>query len=130
MGTVLGIDFGMKKIGLAVGDDRTKLAEPLKVVKYCAEEELLKTIAGVVQLHNINKIVVGISEKLSAKEARKFGKKLKTEIKLDIVFQDETLTTKDAQQKSIEAGIGRKRRRQMEDAYAAALILQSYFDSL
>ena len=58
-----------------------------------------------------------------------FGKKLEEDINISVVFQDETLTTKEAQDLSQKAGIKRKKRRELEDAYSASLILQSYIDN-
>jgi len=71
-----------------------------------------------------------MSEGEMGKESKRFGEKLKIEFKLPLHYQDETLTTRKAQELSFEAGIKRKKRKEMEDAYSAALILQEYLDSI
>lgn len=123
---LLGIDYGDSKIGLAVSFG--KLADPLTVIRNNESENALGQIARLVEKHNIDEIVVGVSEKDSAKKAQKFGGYLKQKLGLPVHFQDETLSTRDAQMLSIEAGIKRNKRKGMEDAYAATLILQRYLD--
>lgn len=126
---ILGIDYGRKKIGLAVGDTDSRLAEPLKVVRFGNLEKVFKEVSKVSKASRVSKVVVGISEGEMAKETREFGRKLEQKLKIPIEFQDETLTTHEAQKRSIEAGLKRKKRKLMEDAYSAALILQAYLDS-
>ncbi len=127
---ILAIDYGRRKIGLAIGDTETKLAEPLSVIRYEKKEDVLTEIREVVEVGEVDKVVMGISEGKMAKEIKEFSKKLEKKIETPIVFQDETLTTHDAQELSIEAGIKRRKRKGMEDAYSAALILQSYLDQM
>ena len=130
---ILAIDYGRKKIGLAFGDSITRLSQPHSVVRFETEEEGLKKVssffAKASQDKKVSKIVVGISEGKMAVETRRFGEKLESILKIPVVFQDETLSTQEAQELSIKAGINRKKRRKLEDAYSATLILQSYLDS-
>lgn len=111
---ILGIDFGLRKIGLAIGINN--FAEPWKVVNLAEFRKILEE-------EKFDRLVVGISEGKMAEESRKFAKEIGA-----ITF-DETLSTKDANRLSIEAGIGRKKRKNMEDAYAASIMLQNYLDS-
>lgn len=123
---LLGIDFGKKKIGLATSEG--SLAEPHSVVRYEDEKALLEKIKAVIDKENIDKLIVGVSEGRSAEEARDFGGKLK-DLGCEVVFFDETLSTVSAQELSREAGIGRKKRKALEDAFAASVMLQSFLDS-
>jgi putative holliday junction resolvase len=125
---VLGIDYGRRKIGLALSEGL--FAEPLKILRYQNVSMLVGEIEKIVFELKIEKIVMGISEGKMAEETKEFAKKLQGEIKIPVVFQDETLSTREAQTLSIEAGIKRKKRKLMEDAYSATLILQNYLDSL
>lgn len=124
---ILGVDFGLKKTGLAIADGN--LAEPYIVLKHRDMKVLKKKMKDIVQKEKIEKIVVGISENKMAEKTREFWKGMKKDLAIPIVFQDETLSTRVAQMKSIGAGIRRKKRKKMEDAYAAALILQDYLDN-
>ena len=125
---ILGIDYGRKKIGLAFGNTEARLAEPLRILRDEDIKILSQKIGEIVKEYNIEKIVVGISEGEMAKETKEFGKKLEENLKVPVIFQDETLTTQDAQKFAIEAGINRKKRKLLEDAYSAAIILQTYLD--
>jgi putative Holliday junction resolvase len=124
---ILGIDYGRRKIGIALGDER--LVEGLTVIRYEDEKKALEKIIKIIKKEKVNEIVIGISEGQIGEESRKFGEKLGKKVNLPVHFQDETLTTWDAQALSIIAGIKRKKRRALEDAYSAALILQNYLDS-
>ncbi len=122
----MGIDYGRKKVGLAVSEGR--LAEPFLVLRYDDEEELIKKIKALVEKETIETTVVGVSEGKSEEEAREFGQKL-ARAGIKVVFFDETLSTLSAQELSREAGIKRKKRRALEDAFAASVMLQSYLES-
>jgi len=124
----LGIDYGRSKVGFAFGND--KLATPHIVYKYENHFELIKKILDIIKEEHVKNIVVGISESKSAKEAKNFANMLETETNLPVELSDETLSTHDANSFAIEAGIGPGKRRRMEDAYAATIILQKYLDNL
>ncbi len=117
---IIGIDWGESKIGLAKAEG--SLAEPLVVVKPADLKKILL-------VEKPELIIVGISENQSAQKARDFGTKLQEKLGIKVEFVDETLSTVEAQIRSREAGIGRQKRRGMEDAYAAAILLQNYLDN-
>jgi putative Holliday junction resolvase len=129
MEKILGIDFGKSKIGLAIGDTDSLLAEPLEVLRFNDIDWVIEKLRNRSKELGVSKIVVGISEGNIGDFTKDFTEKLKSKIDIPIYFQDETLTTHEAQALSIQAGINRKKRKGMEDAYAATLILQSYLDS-
>ena len=126
---VLGIDYGKAKLGLSIGDSKNRLAEPLKVIKYVSQDEVKSTLNKIVLQEGIENIVIGLPSGGIGELAREFGASLTAILKIPVIYHDETLSTIDAQKKSISSGINRKKRRAMEDAYAAAIILQDYFDS-
>jgi putative Holliday junction resolvase len=124
--SLLGIDYGLKKIGLALAEG--KLAEPYRVIRFESEEEAIRKICRVAAEEKINQIVIGVSEGKSEELARIFGGKLSKKVKVPVVYSDETLSTQTAQEMSIAAGIGRKKRKTLEDAFAAAVMLQLFVD--
>lgn len=128
MAVVIGIDYGDRKVGLAVSSG--SLATPLGVVRYSDANELIEKIKNVALAQKAQKLVLGVSEGKSAEKSRQFGQKLSRNLGIPVEFVDETLSTQAVQALAIEAGIKRKKRRAMEDAFAAAFILQSYLDSL
>lgn len=125
---ILAIDYGQKKVGVALAT--SPLAEPYKVIRFTSNKVLIKELGKIIDEEQIEKLVVGVSEGKMGKESKRFGEKLKIEFELPLYFQDETLTTHKAQELSLEAGIKRKKRKELEDAYSAALILQAYLDSI
>ncbi len=125
---ILGIDYGKKKIGLALAEG--PLAEPWKVIRFDDLSEAVRKIKTEIETEKPDRIIVGISEGAMAEETRKFLSAICNQLPA-IKFEtfDETLTTQEAQKLAIEAGISRKKRKEMEDAYAASLMLQLYLDS-
>lgn len=115
----LGVDFGEKKIGLAMAEGI--LAQPYGIIDNGKWELEIKKIC---EGEKIEKIVVGVSEGKSGEKARDFGSKIEKKTGLPVVYFDETLTTYDALVKMREVGI----KKQDEDAFAAAILLQNYLD--
>src|SRR3990167_6798115 len=107
----LGIDFGRKKVGLAIAD--SFIASPLRVIRGSSMEELINNTLGVIKKLKVSEIIVGVSEGEIAREARIFGKKLALEAGVELKFTDEVLTTHEAKRKAIEAGIGQKKRQKL-----------------
>lgn len=123
---ILGIDYGRKKMGLSIATG--KLAEPYKVIRIQKEENATAKIGEIVKEEGVDEIVVGISEGAMGEETRSFGQRLSGRLGIKVEFWDETLSTQDSQALSIEAGLSRKKRRGLEDAFAAAVMLQSYLE--
>jgi len=117
---ILGIDYGKSKIGLAIADG--PISEPWKVLRVKSFEDAVEKVESVFAGASVDKIVVGISEGAMGEESKKFAERI------DAETFDETLSTQDAQKLSREAGVGQKKRHDMEDAYAAAIMLQNYLD--
>lgn len=119
----LGIDFGLRKIGLAIAN--STISTPYTVLK----NNYINQLFLICKKENIDKIIIGVSEGKMAEETKKFANKLKKEINLPIEFYDETLSTQDAIRLSLEAGIKKSKRKSLEDAMAASVMLQNYIDS-
>ncbi len=128
---LLGIDYGRKKVGLAVSEG--VIAEPWKVLRIKNLESGIENILQIIKTEQIRKVVIGVSEGGIGGETKEFSRSLSSSLRkynIEIIEWDETFSTQHAQRLSIEAGIKRKKRKEMEDAYSAALILQSYIDTL
>ncbi len=126
MSKYLGIDYGKKKTGVAISEGY--LAEPYKILKTSSQNELVIKIKAIIKNKNVDKVVIGIPQGQLVSEIKDFAKKIKKNSSVDVFFEDETLTSKDAVKKMIEAGKPLKKRRKQEDLFAACLILQSYLD--
>lgn len=123
---LLGIDYGLRKIGLAVATGT--LAEPFRVISVSSRQEALEKLEKIVKSEGIEKIVVGVSEGEMGKASEDFGKELERYFKIAVDFEDETLTSQDSLRLGVEAGMKRKKRKEMEDAFAASVMLQSYIE--
>ena len=122
----LGIDYGAKRIGIAVSDQGGKIAFPKKVIFNRGNKRVMEEIGALLKEESISKIIIGLpisldgSESEQTKEVRKFSGDLSKRTALNIEFENEMLTTRMAKQ----AGVSKEHL----DESSAALILQSYLD--
>lgn len=124
---ILGIDFGLKNVGLAFSSG--ELAEPLDQIKVKNYQDLLDRVCLICRVNKIGKIVIGVEEGKIGKKAKKFGVDLENLVKLPVLFHSETLTSKEATKKMVESGKPLKKRQKQEHLMAACLILQDYLES-
>lgn len=136
MGRVLAIDYGKKRVGLAVTDPLQIVANALETV---ATENIFTYLENYVAHEQVEKFVIGLPKQMSGElsEAMQyiqpFADKLKKKFpNQEIIFVDERFTSSLAQKTIIEAGIKKKARRNkaLVDKVAATIILQTYLTSL
>jgi putative Holliday junction resolvase len=126
---ILGIDFGLKKIGLALADMESKLATPWGTIEVKSEiQGVIKKIKTLCEKEKVEKIVIGLPESGIVGKIKNFGDDLTKMTNLPVFYEDESLTSKEAIVKMIESGMKKKARQEKEDQIAAALILQNYLD--
>jgi putative Holliday junction resolvase len=125
----LGIDYGKKKIGLAMSEG--KLSEPYQVIRYADYEKMIFHIKRIVEKQKVENVVVGMSENEMGEEINRFVKTLRSILNpVPCTVHDETLSSYDAIEMSVASGMSRKKRKEMEDAFAASIMLQNYIDSI
>jgi putative Holliday junction resolvase len=128
----LAIDYGMKRTGLAICDAAETIASPVTVIT--GQGGLIAKIIEVIEDENIEAVVVGLplnmdgTDSGQTKKARLFAEQLGAKKEISIDFQDERLTSFEAEQKLAGLGITRKKKKKHLDAIAAAVILQIYID--
>ncbi len=134
---VLGIDFGERRIGLAISDPSGTLASPLPTLKRRAgKRPPLGTLAEIVEKNGVGILVFGLPLTLDGGESdwtrtvRKVAEALGNRTGLPVHFIDERLTSVRAERTVRSLGLPRKKREQKErvDAAAAVLILQGWLD--
>jgi len=132
----LAIDYGEKRIGLAVGNSVSRIASPLKTINNISSETSCEKILNEIKEWSIHKIIIGKPEIYSDQKINKkidyFGNILKKSLDLDIVFYNEDFTSNSAQASlALQRKAGRKKRVNKEeiDRIAASIILQSYFEN-
>lgn len=122
--TILAIDFGTKRIGLAIS--RGTLAEPLKII--ANDEHTFANLIQLCQQETVTELVVGLSENEMAQQTKAFVKELQQHLSLPVTFMDETLSSKTVSTKLKDRGVTLKKRQQPIDHLAAAEFLQEYLD--
>jgi putative Holliday junction resolvase len=133
---ILAIDFGERRIGLAIGDLENKIATPLKTIKNISYESILKEISLIVVEWEINQIVIGIPESYPDQNINKqitnFSKILRKKLKIDVILFNEDFSSNYAQSdlaSQMKAGRKKKINKEEIDRIAATIILQSYFEN-
>lgn len=131
MSRVLGVDYGTRRIGLALSDEIRLTAQPLDVVKPGQLPSFLKKLA---KEHEIDTVVVGLPTGLSGHEgdsaagARGLASEIGEILDVEVVLVDERFTSRMAENALIETGVRRRDRKEAVDKVAAAIILQAYLD--
>jgi putative Holliday junction resolvase len=131
---ILAIDYGEKRIGLAVSDEMEITARGIAVIERKSKQADLDAIAAAVSEFGAGAIVVGYPLRLDGSAGIQCGKvdrfiaSLRELFSVPVIAWDETLSTKEAEELMREAGVKRKKKRGMVDRIAAALILQDYLN--
>lgn len=131
---ILALDFGEKRIGVAVSDSLNIIAQSVGTIERKGIKNDLEKIGGLVKEYGAEKIIVGLplnmdgTEGKSANRAIDFVSALKKEITVEVEMLDERLTTRQGERIFLEADMSRKNRKKNLDKIAAQLILQGYLD--
>jgi len=132
---ILGIDYGTKRLGLALSDEDEILASPLPVRMRTSLAEDLKFVSDLVVEKTVGAIVLGLPLNMNgssggmARAVQGFADELRRTCNVPVVLFDERLTTSEAERVLVQADISRKKRKNLRDGLAAVLILQGYLDS-
>ncbi|MFQ5965343.1 MAG: Holliday junction resolvase RuvX [Candidatus Scalinduaceae bacterium] len=132
----LGIDYGEKRIGLAISDPMGFTAQGLPTINRVNTQDYLKELADIIRENNVNKIVVGLPKNMNdtlgkkAEEVLEFVEVLKSNLNLTVYTVDERLTTVRAHKAMSGTKMSRKKKQAKVDMISAQLILQSYLDKL
>jgi putative Holliday junction resolvase len=135
MGKIMGIDFGLKRIGLALTDELKIIASPFRTIE---NKNWSVDLRSIVEKENIELFVLGLPKSLNNKdiEMSELVKGFKKELTLvfpsiPIALIDERFTSKMASQVILQSGVSKKRRqdKSVTDMISAAIILQSYLSS-
>jgi putative holliday junction resolvase len=137
MARVLGIDYGERRVGIALSDPTATIAQPLTVIlRRRGKRPPIQAIADLATQHGVEHVVVGLPLDLGgeetdwSREVRSFGEKLAARAGIGVTFADERLTSVMAERAVRSLGLKRTQREQKErvDAAAAVLILQAHLN--
>lgn len=131
---ILAIDYGRVRHGLAVSDGLGLAAHPLPALQRRDPENDLRRLREVVQDRDIRRVVLGLplnmdgSEGPMAAEVRRFGDALAAALELPLLYEDERLSTDEAESQLMERGLRPSDRRKLRDSLAAAVILRAVLE--
>ena len=132
----LGLDLGTRTLGISISDTTKTIANTLKTIRFNDSDydSVLPELKDIIDEYEISKIVLGLPKNMNNTLGDRglttvdFQKKLIDTFNIDVILQDERLTTKEATNYMLEADMSRKKRKKKIDSLAANIILQTYLD--
>lgn len=130
----LGVDLGTRRIGVAISDDKGKVATPYIVMHRTSDENDARAIVDIAVGEGVKQVVLGLPLTLEGRKgdaalvSEAFAQKLKA-AGVRVKLWDERLTTKEADRKLTARGMRGRKKRAIVDKVAAAVLLQSFLDS-
>ena len=134
MGRFLAIDFGEKRVGLALSDPTKIIAKPFKSITYTDHDDLLNQISLIIEEKNVEKIILGFPKGLKGENTAQTNKVMsffnliKNKSIIPIVLQDERFSSVSAKKSLILQNIKTGHNKGVIDETAAAIFLQLYLD--
>ena len=134
MGRLLAIDYGSKRVGLAISDPTKKIAKAYKTISNDSVDALLSCIKNEIKINSVEKIILGLPIGMNGKNTSqtklvlKFNDELKNYFSIPIVLEDERLTSVHAKKSLVFQGFKSTSNKENIDSTAAALLLQNYLN--
>lgn len=135
MPRALGVDYGERRVGLAVSDELGMLALPLMTLPVQNSAQVIRDILKLCAEKKVGTIVIGLplnmdgSRGPAAQAVERFVEELRRHTNLTVKVWDERLSSRQVERMLLEADLSRSRRKKLIDKLAAQVILQSYLDA-
>ena len=134
----LGLDLGTRTLGISKSDATGTIASAYKTIRFNDSEysELIPELEQIIITEKIEKIILGLPKNMNntigerANTTIEFKKMIEEKLNIEVILQDERLSTVEATNYMIEADISRKKRKKKIDSLAANIILQTYLDKM
>ncbi len=129
---IVAVDLGDVRTGLAAGDDVVRIVQPLKVVEERDPARRLERVADEIDRHGADRIVVGLPLNMDGTEGeragicRAFGASLHKQTGVVVHFQDERLSSDEANRRMARSGRTHNAKKRLRDALAACVVLEDY----
>jgi putative Holliday junction resolvase len=133
---ILGLDYGTKRIGVALCDELGLTGQGLTTIVWKNRNQVLNALEVLVRDHGVEKIVIGYplrlngTEGIQCEKVNRFARLLEARLSLPVIKWDETLSSRTAEDILIQSGVRREKRKEIVDKMAAGIILQGYLNSL
>ena len=133
MGRALGIDFGTKRVGLALSDRSNMIASPYKTLNYVSEKDLITQLEIIVTKNDIEILVLGLPINMKGEDTAqtikvRYFKEILSTLRIPIVYEDERLSSVSAINSLMLQNVKTGHNKSEIDKTAAAIILQQYLD--
>jgi len=133
---ILGFDLGTKTLGISISDITCTIASVYKTIRFAENDydSILDEIKEIIIKEDVKKIILGLPKNMNntygdrALTTLEFKKKLEDNLNIEVIMQDERLTTVEATNYMLKSDISRKKRKKNIDSLAANIILQTYLD--
>ena len=132
----MGIDYGDKRIGIALSDPLCVICSPFEVFKNLGEEKSLEHIDKIIKDYNVDEVAMGLPLNMDGSEGeralihKEFGQKIADFSNVKVHFIDERLTSAEAEEILISSGVRREKRKELIDKISAQIILQTFINNL
>lgn len=135
---IMGLDYGSKTVGVAISDELELTAQPVETIERKSENKLRRTLARIEEIideYGVSFVVLGYPKNMNntegfrARATEEFKERLERRTGLEVVLQDERLSTVESERILMESGVRRENRKVYVDKMAAAVILQGYLDT-
>ncbi len=132
---IMGIDYGTKRIGVAVSDPSCTMAHPLDIVLVRGDGSHIESLKKIAHDYQVDRVVVGLPFNMdgdmgeSALKVARWSEDLCRQLDLPVELWDERLTTSEAHEILMHLKVKGPKRRQIVDKIAASIILKSYLDA-
>lgn len=132
----MGLDVGDKTIGVAISDPMLITAQGLETIIRVSYKKDLAKLEAIIKQYNIIKIIIGFPKNMNntigpqAEKVLDFKGRLERRFKIEVILQDERLSTVAAERLLIEGDVRRENRKKVIDKVAATYILQTYLDGI
>lgn len=134
----MGLDLGTRTLGISLSDATKTIASSYTTIRFPENEydELLPQLKDLVEKEKVDLIVLGFPKNMNntvgdrGNTTIQFQQKLKEYLNIDVILQDERLSTVEATHYLLEADLSRKKRKTKVDSLAANIILQTYLDKM
>lgn len=134
MERILGLDVGDKTIGVAVSDPLGLIAQGVTTIRRTSIKNDMEELKNIVNQYNVSKVVVGLPKNMNntigpqGQKVLNFVEKMEKVLNIEIVLEDERLTTVSAERMLIDGDVRREKRKKVIDKVAATYILQTFLD--
>ncbi len=131
---LLGIDYGTKRVGLALSDGLGLLAHPYATLTRTTRERLFTEVLAIIAKENVQAVVLGLplgldgQETEATRQVRNFAASLARRVNVPIHFENEALSSKAAEEQLRQARLRGKKQLEALDQQAAAIILSDYLE--